>query len=84
MAASARPIPPDRHGIPTPSKAVFSTFGATLHWPQRRSSPNHDTTTETEPQPGNSSPKAFSDTVRSVAVPGVWTLAEMLRPSPSA
>ena len=77
-------MPPARQGMPTPSSCVCSTFGRSLQAPQRRSSPNHDTTKETEPQFGSSVTRCSSEVAKSVRPEAVWTLAETLRPGASA
>ena len=70
--------------MPTPSRSDRSTFGRRLHAPARRSSPNQDTISDTEPQPGTSSDSWSSDVPKSVLPEGVFTLALTFVPNPSS
>ena len=68
--------------MPAPSCSVCSTFGRTVQRFARRSSPNHDTTTDTDPTRGNSRPSVASETSKSVPPIGVLRLRMRVSPSP--
>ena len=52
--APDRPWPDTRHGIGSPSSTVCSTAGRSVQRPQRRSSPNQLTTSDTDSTAGSS------------------------------
>ena len=80
--ACDRSMPPARQGISVPSSLANSTLGSTRHSPIRRSLPNHDTISETDPTLGNSRPNTSSEARKSVPPIGVLTLK--LRASPGS
>ena len=66
-----------------PSTARRSILGFSRQDPQRRSSPNHDTTSEAAPQFGTSSRSCASEVTRSVSPEGELRLAGQRAPGRS-
>ena len=80
MPAVARACPDTTQGITSPSVSICSTFGATSQSPQRRSEPNHDTTSIDDLQLGISPSRLSSEDEKSVTPEGEFVLIATCSP----